>query len=83
MLTVEGQDAVPYDPNSSAPNIVVQQGDVEDWIIENRTTELHDFHIHQIHFVRLESNGSTVQGPYLRDTVTSATGPAAPPRIPA
>jgi len=80
MLTVEGQDAVPYNPNSTAPNIVVQQGDVEDWIIENRTTELHDFHIHQIHFVELESNGSAVHEPFLRDTVNVGywTGGAAP-----
>jgi FtsP/CotA-like multicopper oxidase with cupredoxin domain len=69
MITVEGQPAVPYDPTSTEPNIVVQQGDVEDWIIENRTTELHAFHIHQIHFLLKEWNGVPVDEPYLRDTV--------------
>ena len=39
------------------PNIVARQGDVEDWIIENRTRELHTFHIHQIHFLLEEWNG--------------------------
>ncbi len=49
-LTVEGQTPAPFDPNATAPNIVARQGDVEDWIIENRSTELHAFHIHQLHF---------------------------------
>lgn len=70
MLTVEGQKPVPYDPNSTIPNIIAQQGDVEDWIIENRTPELHAFHIHQLHFLLLASNNAPVNEPYLRDTVS-------------
>ena len=69
MLTVEGQTPKPYDMNPTMPNIMVQQGDVEDWIIENRTQELHDFHIHQIHFMLLEWFGLPVDEPFLRDTV--------------
>jgi FtsP/CotA-like multicopper oxidase with cupredoxin domain len=69
MLTVEGQTPQPYDMNSTVPNIIVQQGDVEDWIIENRTQELHDFHIHQIHFMLLDWFGVPVDEPFLRDTV--------------
>jgi FtsP/CotA-like multicopper oxidase with cupredoxin domain len=68
-LTVEGQTPKPFDPNSTAPNIVVEQGDVEDWIIENRSQELHDFHIHQVHYLMLEWNGMAVNEPFLRDTV--------------
>ncbi len=49
-LTVDGQIPAAFDPMTTAPNIVVKQGDVEDWIIENRSSELHAFHIHQIHF---------------------------------
>ena len=45
------------------------QGDVEDWIIENRSTELHAFHIHQIHFLLLDWSGVAVNEPFLRDTV--------------
>ena len=68
-ITVEGQQPVAFDPNSSIPNIVVRQGDVEDWYIENRTRELHAFHIHQIHFMLLEWFGLPVNEPYLRDTI--------------
>ncbi len=55
--------------NSREPNIVVHQGDVEDWIIENRSEELHDFHIHQVHYLMLEWNGLKTNEPFLRDTV--------------
>jgi FtsP/CotA-like multicopper oxidase with cupredoxin domain len=53
---------------SGVPDIVVKQGDVEDWMIENRSTELHAFHIHQIHFMMLEWSGVPVNEPFLRDT---------------
>ena len=68
-ITVEGQQPVAFDPNSTVPNILVHQGDVEDWYIENRTQELHAFHIHQIHFMLLEWFGLPVNEPYLRDTI--------------
>jgi len=68
-ITVDGEQPAPFDPNSSTPNIVVRQGTVEDWIIENRSLELHDFHIHQIHFLLLERFGAPANEPFLRDTV--------------
>jgi FtsP/CotA-like multicopper oxidase with cupredoxin domain len=68
-LTVDGQVPVPFDPSSVVPNIVVKQGDVEDWIIENRSTELHAFHIHQVHFLLLDFFGNPVNEPFLRDTI--------------
>lgn len=68
-LTVDGQTPKPFDPNSAIPDIIVHQGDVEDWIIENRTQELHAFHIHQIHFMLLQWFGLPVDEPFLRDTV--------------
>jgi FtsP/CotA-like multicopper oxidase with cupredoxin domain len=68
-LTVDGQTPAPFDPASSVPDIVVKQGEVEDWIIENRSMELHDFHIHQLHFQLLEWSGVPVNEPFLRDTV--------------
>ena len=52
-LTTDGEAPKPFDPQSNVPDIVVRQGDVEDWIIENRSMELHAFHIHQIHFMLL------------------------------
>ena len=68
-LTVDGQTPKPFDPASDVPNIVARQGDVEDWVIENRTQELHAFHIHQVHFALLEWFGLAVNEPFLRDTV--------------
>jgi FtsP/CotA-like multicopper oxidase with cupredoxin domain len=67
-ITVDGQAPKPFDP-ADGPDIVAQQGDVEDWIIENRSTELHAFHIHQLHFMLLAWNGVRVNEPFLRDTV--------------
>jgi FtsP/CotA-like multicopper oxidase with cupredoxin domain len=54
---------------TTAPNMTVKQGEVEDWIIENRSQELHAFHIHQLHFLLEESNGVHVDEPFLRDTI--------------
>ncbi len=68
-LTVDGQTPQAFNPHSTMPNIVVQQGDVEDWIIENRSAELHAFHIHQLHFELVDWLGVPVHEPFLRDTV--------------
>jgi FtsP/CotA-like multicopper oxidase with cupredoxin domain len=68
-LTVDGQPPMQFDPKSGVPNIVVKQGTVEDWIIENRSSELHAFHIHQLHFMLLEYRGKPVNEPFLRDTI--------------
>jgi FtsP/CotA-like multicopper oxidase with cupredoxin domain len=68
-LTVEGQTPGPFDPGSPVPNIIAKQGTVEDWIIENRSNELHAFHIHQLHFLLLDYMGRPVNEPFLRDTV--------------
>lgn len=69
MITVEGQKPEPFDPRNTTPNIVVHQGEVEDWIIQNRTQELHAFHIHQLHFLLIDWNGVPVDEPFLRDTI--------------
>jgi FtsP/CotA-like multicopper oxidase with cupredoxin domain len=69
MITVDGEPPAPFDPSSTMPHIVATQGDVEDWIIENRSTEVHAFHIHQLHFLLLEWNGVSVDEPFLRDTL--------------
>jgi FtsP/CotA-like multicopper oxidase with cupredoxin domain len=68
-ITVDGQTPTVFDPAKPTPNITVRQGDVEDWIIENRSTELHAFHIHQLHFALMAWNGVPVNEPFLRDTV--------------
>jgi FtsP/CotA-like multicopper oxidase with cupredoxin domain len=71
-ITVEGQQPKVFDPNDRTPNVIAQQGDVEDWIVENRTRELHAFHIHQLHFMLVEWNGVPVDEPFLRDTINVA-----------
>jgi FtsP/CotA-like multicopper oxidase with cupredoxin domain len=81
-ITVDGQAPAPFDPASTAPNITVRQGEVEDWIIENRSPELHAFHIHQIHFMLLDWNGVPVNEPFLRDTVNVAYWDGASPVYP-
>jgi FtsP/CotA-like multicopper oxidase with cupredoxin domain len=68
-ITVDGRTPVAFDPKSGLPDIVANQGTVEDWIIENRSNELHAFHIHQLHFVLLDYLGKRVNEPFLRDTV--------------
>lgn len=75
-MDVEGKPEHLFDPNAP-PDIVATQGTVEEWTVENRTPEHHEFHIHQIHFLvesqnNFELNGSkqapAVTGQYL-DTI--------------
>jgi FtsP/CotA-like multicopper oxidase with cupredoxin domain len=68
--------------NEASPNIVVQQGDVEEWTIENRSRELHAFHIHQIHFQLMEWNGVPLDEPFLRDTINVPYWDGSSPQYP-
>jgi FtsP/CotA-like multicopper oxidase with cupredoxin domain len=58
-ITVDGATPVLFDPNNP-PAITTTQGAVEDWTIQNRSQENHEFHMHQIHFLPLEENGVPV-----------------------
>jgi FtsP/CotA-like multicopper oxidase with cupredoxin domain len=49
-MAVEGHPEHVFDPDLP-PDIVATQGTVEEWLIQNRTSENHEFHIHQIHFL--------------------------------
>lgn len=68
-ISEEGSRPAVFDPHTSAPNITVHQGDVEDWTIENRSQESHDFHIHQLHFLVVGALGVPWEEPALRDTI--------------
>jgi FtsP/CotA-like multicopper oxidase with cupredoxin domain len=68
-ITLDGQTPTLFNPQSGIPDIIVKQGTVEDWIIENRSNELHAFHIHQLHFLLVNYLGKPVDEPFLRDTV--------------
>jgi len=54
-ITVDGQKPVVFEP-TNPPAIITHQGAVEHWTIENRAQEVHEFHIHQIHFLLLAIN---------------------------
>jgi FtsP/CotA-like multicopper oxidase with cupredoxin domain len=77
-ITVDGQTPVLFSPDNP-PAIETTQGAVEDWTIENRALENHEFHIHQIHFLVLEQNGVRVPDGQFLDTVQvpywSGSGP--------
>jgi FtsP/CotA-like multicopper oxidase with cupredoxin domain len=55
---------------SEAPAVVAHSGTVERWKLVNRTDEVHDFHIHQVHFIVESINGKTARPYHWADTVT-------------
>jgi FtsP/CotA-like multicopper oxidase with cupredoxin domain len=58
-ITVDGQQPRVFNANNP-PAITTKQGSVEEWTIENRTSETHSFHIHQIHFLLVAIKGVPV-----------------------
>jgi FtsP/CotA-like multicopper oxidase with cupredoxin domain len=68
-ITVEGRTPAVFDMNFKKADIIVEQGTVEDWVIENRAREAHVFHIHQLHFQLIARDGAGVNEPMLRDTI--------------
>ena len=51
------------------PMYVVHTGTTEEWHVDNVTSEVHDFHIHQIHFLLQKVNGVKLPHPYWADSV--------------
>ena len=60
-ITVDGQTPQLFD-NNNPPSIVTTQGSVEQWTIQNRAQENHEFHLHQIHFLVQSQNNFAVNG---------------------
>jgi len=60
-ITVDGAAPALFDPNNP-PAIVTTQGSVEEWTIQNRTLENHEFHMHQIHFLVESQNNFEING---------------------
>ncbi len=54
---------------NAKPMYVVHAGTVEAWHVVNVTEEIHDFHIHQLHFLVQKINGVPVAHPYWADSV--------------
>ncbi len=57
------------------PAIVARSGTVEEWIVINQTDEVHDFHIHQVHFLLAATDGRDPRVRHWLDTVN------VPPRV--
>jgi suppressor of ftsI len=51
------------------PMFVVHVGTVEEWHVVNVTYEIHDFHMHQLHFLIESINGVKQTHPHWADTV--------------
>ena len=68
------------------PMFVVHTGTVEEWKVVNVTQEVHDFHIHQIHFLVQSINGIKLEHPHWADSVIvphrSTTGPGEQHSVP-
>ncbi len=77
-ITVDGQLPKLFQKDDP-PAITTKVGAVEDWTIENHTSEEHAFHMHQIHFLVTAINGVAVQNPTMHDTFNvpfwNGTGP--------
>jgi suppressor of ftsI len=75
-LVIFSEDAKPhfyingrrFEANAK-PMFVVHTRTTEEWEIDNVTHEIHDFHIHQIHFVVESINGVALRHPYWADSV--------------
>jgi FtsP/CotA-like multicopper oxidase with cupredoxin domain len=60
-VTVDGATPKLFDP-ANDPAVVTTQGSVEDWTIENRAPENHEFHFHQIHFLAISQDNFDING---------------------
>ncbi len=59
---------------SAPPMFVVHTGTVERWTIENFTGEVHDFHLHQVHFLVESIDGAPIDHPVWKDTTVVPHG---------
>lgn len=53
----------------SAPMLTLNVGSLQHWRVINATSELHPFHIHQVHFLAYAVGETAVEGPQWLDTV--------------
>lgn len=56
-----------FDP-SAPPMFVAHAGTIESWTVKNFTDEMHDFHVHQTHFLVTRVDGVAVARPVWSDT---------------
>jgi FtsP/CotA-like multicopper oxidase with cupredoxin domain len=58
-ITVDNQTSQTFGPDNP-PALIVQQGTVEEWTIQNRTHENPEFHLHQVHFLTESQSNFTL-----------------------
>ena len=68
-MAVVGKPEHLFDPDLP-PDIVSTQGTVEQWVIENRAGENHEFHFHQVHFLVQSQNNFEINGSLQSPAVT-------------
>jgi FtsP/CotA-like multicopper oxidase with cupredoxin domain len=71
-------NGVAYNP-SAQPMFYAQSGTVEEWTIVNNSSQVHTFHIHQIHFLVEAVNGVTQSQEYVMDNANVPPATAAGP----
>ena len=60
-MTVFPQKPAPFNPEAP-PAISATQGTVEQWTVENRAQESHEFHLHQVHYLAQSQNNFAING---------------------
>ncbi|MGD0829482.1 MAG: multicopper oxidase domain-containing protein [Terracidiphilus sp.] len=60
-MTVYPQTPAIFNPNAP-PAITAIQGTVEQWTVQNRAQENHEFHLHQVHFLVQSQNNFAING---------------------
>ncbi len=72
----------PFDPHVQPPDVVVHLGGkesvTEDWLLQNYTLEVHNFHIHQMHFRDITAGDTIGDRAPLLDTVNIPAATRAP-----
>jgi suppressor of ftsI len=59
---------------NAGPMLTVDVGSLQHWRVMNQTSEVHPFHIHQVHFVVYAAGGNPVKDPTWVDTVNVPYG---------
>ena len=68
-MAVEGKGEHVFNPDLP-PDIIATQGTVEEWTVQNRTQENHEFHFHQVHFLVESQNNFEINGSQQSPAVT-------------
>jgi hypothetical protein len=68
-MAVKGKPEHVFNPDAP-PDIVATQGTVEEWVVQNRASQNHVFHIHQLHFLVESQNNFELNGSQQAPAIT-------------